>query len=82
MNDDTQASVRDSNGSASRNMTSNKSMGKGPENNNRTDDPKQSTPLKATSAGNGDNAGKTSSKKRRKVNHGMPKKATREYLAN
>lgn len=79
---DTQASVRESNGSASRDMTSNKSMEKGPENNNRTNGPKQSTPQKATSAGNGDSTGKTSSKKRRKVNHGMSKQATRDYLAN
>ncbi|TID24358.1 Replication factor C subunit 1 [Venturia nashicola] len=67
---DTQASVRESNGSASRNMTSNKSVEKGPENNNRSNGPRQSTPQKATSAGNGDSTGKTSSKKRRKVNHG------------
>ena len=68
---ETQTTVREhSNGAASRNMTSNNSVEKGPEGNNRSNGPKPSTPQKATSAGNGESTGK-SSKKRRKVNHGV-----------
>jgi hypothetical protein len=67
---ETQTTVREhSNGAASRNMTSN-SVEKGPEGNNRSNGPKPTTPQKATSAGNGESTGK-SSKKRRKVNHGV-----------
>jgi hypothetical protein len=67
-------------------MTSNNSMEKGPEGNNRSNGPKPSTPQKATSAGNGESAGK-SSKKRRKVNHGAllfaaHRKPLREYLTD